>query len=466
MRKIQFVFIILLCTLASGQNKQLLYNFGAIPQSLLTNPGTDIDYKWHMGIPALSGISLSVGSSAFSAFDLFAKNNIDFNTKLRNVLTNSSSKDELLLNEQLEVIQGGYILGDSINDRGYVSFGLYQEFDMLTYFPKDIVILALDGNKDYIGKSFNFNHINLKAELISVYHVGYQKKVSEKLTLGGRIKLYNSVFNVKSTNNKGYLYTIPGTKAVYEQYIDSDMELNTSGISQYIGNESNTKTEVDPSKIIQKTFVGGSAGFGIDAGLTYTPLKRIQIAASVIDLGFINQNDKVKNYIIKGSYQYDGVNPDFEASSTFENVFDKIKEKIAVTENDKSYITWRPTKINASIQYSFGQKRTGECDCNHSKSAFRNDLGVHLFLRMTPKLPIYGLTAYLKKEITNRLQVKATYTIDSFTNTNVGLGLSAQLGLLQFYILADNMLSYKDISKSNELSIQFGINLIRHRNED
>jgi hypothetical protein len=176
MRKIQLLFIILISTLASSQNKQLLYNFNAIPQSLLTNPGTEIDYKWHMGIPALSGISLNVGTSAFSAYDLFAKSSIDFNTKLRTVLSNSSSKDALMLNEQLEIIQGGYIVGDSINNKAYFSFGLYQEFDLLTYFPKDIVILALDGNKDHIGKSFDFSHVNLKAELISVYHVGYQKK--------------------------------------------------------------------------------------------------------------------------------------------------------------------------------------------------------------------------------------------------------------------------------------------------
>jgi Family of unknown function (DUF5723) len=466
MRKIQLLFIILISTLASSQNKQLLYNFNSIPQSLLTNPGTEIDYKWHMGIPALSGISLNVGTSAFSAYDLFAKSSIDFNTKLRTVLSNSSSKDALMLNEQLEIIQGGYIVGDSINNKAYVSFGLYQEFDLLTYFPKDIVILALDGNKDHIGKSFDFSHVNLKAELISVYHVGYQKKMNEKLTLGGRFKLYNSNFNIKSTNNKGYLYTIPGTKAVYEQSIYTDLEVNTSGIAQYFGDDSNPKTEVDPNKIVQKTFVGGSVGLGIDAGFTYTPLKRIQITASVIDLGFINQNDKVKNYVIKGSYQYDGVNPDFEAASTFENVFEKIKEKIAVVENDKSYITWRPTKINASLQYSFGQRKSEECDCNNSKSAFRNDLGAHLFLRMTPKIPIYALTAYLKKEITNKLQIKATYTIDSFTNTNIGLGLSAQLGLVEFYILADNMLSYKDISKSNELSLQFGINLIHHKSQN
>jgi hypothetical protein len=467
MRKIQFVLIVLIHCLASSQNKQLLYNFDAIPQSLLVNPATAIEYKWHVGIPVLSGNYLTMGSSTFSAFDLFAKNNIDFNTKLSSVISNASDKDALLVNEQVEIINGGYKLGNFGENRGYVSFGIYQELDMLTYFPKDIAILVLEGNKDHVGKYFDFGHLNTKAELIGVYHVGYQKKVSEKLILGARIKLYNSAFNITSTNNKAYLYTGPGTNTVYEQLIYADMQANTSGISQYFNNnDGNTKTKVDPYTIAQKTFIGGSVGLGIDAGFTYIPKRNLQIAASVVDLGFINQNDNVKSYVLNGSYQYQGVNPNFESSSTFENVFEKIKDKIVVTENDQSYMTWRPVKINGSVQYSFGQKKSEGCDCTNSNGTYRNDIGAHLFLRTTPKMPIYALTAYFKKEILSKLQVKAAYTVDSFTSSNLGLGLSAQLGLFHFYVLADNLLSYKDLSKSNEISLQFGINLVRYEKEE
>jgi hypothetical protein len=33
-------------------------------------------------------------------------------------------------------------LGDWMENKGYVSFGLYQEFDFISYVPKDIAILA------------------------------------------------------------------------------------------------------------------------------------------------------------------------------------------------------------------------------------------------------------------------------------------------------------------------------------
>jgi hypothetical protein len=49
----------------------------------MINPGADVSYKFYFGVP-VSGISVSAGSSSFSAYDLFA-NNVDFNTKLRDV---------------------------------------------------------------------------------------------------------------------------------------------------------------------------------------------------------------------------------------------------------------------------------------------------------------------------------------------------------------------------------------------
>ena len=40
-----------------GQNKQILYNFGDLPQNLMLNPGAEANYKYHIGIPLLSGFS-------------------------------------------------------------------------------------------------------------------------------------------------------------------------------------------------------------------------------------------------------------------------------------------------------------------------------------------------------------------------------------------------------------------------
>ena len=97
MRKIVFLLGLFIAANLTAQNKQLLYNFTEIPQSLMTNPGADVKYKWYAGVPLLSGISLNVGSSGFSAYDLFANDGVDFNTKLRSVLSKTNSNDVILI---------------------------------------------------------------------------------------------------------------------------------------------------------------------------------------------------------------------------------------------------------------------------------------------------------------------------------------------------------------------------------
>ena len=102
-----FYLTVLLCTCfsAHAQNKQVMYDFLEIPQSLMTNPGMQSDFKWYAGIPGVSGLSFQIGSSGVSAYDLFATDGIDFNTKIRERLLGSmTARDELSGTLQIELL--------------------------------------------------------------------------------------------------------------------------------------------------------------------------------------------------------------------------------------------------------------------------------------------------------------------------------------------------------------------------
>ena len=454
MKKFIVFFVFSVCVNSFSQNKQILYNFTSVPQSLLTNPGSDVKYNWFVGVPLLSGFSANVGSSSFSAFDLFANNGVDFNAKLRNVVFSTSRNDKVSMNEQLEIFSGGFKLGDW-QSNSYISFGMYQELDVLTYMPKDYAILALDGNKDYLGKVFDMGDLNARGELLSVFHLGYHKKVNEKLILGVRGKIYSSIFNVTSTKNSGYFYTIQGTNSIYNQVISVNAMVNTSGLTNYIDNYSgNAKSD-----IIKKTFLGGNLGLGFDFGLTYYPKENLQFTASLIDIGFIKHTKEIESYRLKGYYNYVGLTPDFILGNINDIVQD-FKNAIPLDTLHTKYTTWRPVKFNSSIQYSFGDGRSSECNCDGNEVKYTNSVGAQLFVMSTPRTPLMALTAYYKRQIFDSLEMKATYTIDSFTFKNIGLGLSTTLAKVNFYILADNLLEYKDISKANSLSFQLGFNII------
>lgn len=455
MRKILFINILFITLSCFSQNKQILYNFTSVPQSMLSNPGSDIKYNWFVGIPLLSGFSASVGSSGFSVYDLFADNGVDFNTKLRNVVFSTSRNDKVSLNEQLEIFSGGFKLGDW-QKGSYFSFGMYQELDVLTYLPKDYAILALDGNQNYLGKVFDMGDLNAKGELLSVFHLGFHKNVSEKLIFGVRGKIYSSIFNISSTKNSGYFYTTQGTNSFYDQVISANVLVNTSGFLNYTDNYSgNVKSD-----IIKKTLLGGNLGLGVDLGLTYYPQKNIQFTASLVDIGFIKHSKEVESYRYKGFYKYVGIAPDFILGNS-NDLIDEFNDAIPLDSLNVKYTTWRPVKFNSSIQYSFGDGRSSDCNCiGENENKYTNSVGAQLFVMSAPRLPLMALTGYYRRQIFDSLEVKATYTIDSFSSKNIGLGLSSTIGKVNFYFLADNLLEYKDVSKANSLSFQLGLNII------
>jgi hypothetical protein len=454
MRKLVLLFIFAVSISCFSQNKQILYNFTSVPQSMMVNPGSDVKYNWFIGIPLSSGFSTNVGSSGFSAFDLFANNGIDFNAKLRNVVFSTSRNDKVSINQQLEIFSGGFKLGDW-QKGSYFSFGMYQELDLFSYVPKDYAILALDGNKDHLGKIFDFGDLSAKGELLSVFHLGYHKNVSEKLILGARGKIYSSIFNLSSTKNSGYFYTIPGTTSIYEQVISSNVLVNTSGFTNYTDNYSdNVKSD-----ILKKTFFGGNLGLGFDLGLTYYPKENIQLTASIVDIGFIKHTSEVRNYSYKGYFKYEGITPDFILGNS-NDLIDEFNEAIPLDTLSLKYTTWRPVKFNSSIQYSFGDGRNTDCNCLGNEMKFKNSVGAQLFVMTAPRTPLMALTTYYRRKFFDSLEMKATYTIDSYSSKNIGLGLSTTIGKVNFYVLADNLLEYRDISKANSLSFQLGFNII------
>lgn len=455
MRKVYLSFVLLLSISSLSQNRQILYNFTSVPQSMLTNPGSDVSYNWFVGIPLVSGFSTNMGSSGFSVYDLFADNGVDFNTKLRNVVFSTSRNDKVSLNEQLEIFSGGFRLGDW-QENAYLSFGMYQELDVLAYIPKDYAILYLDGNRDYLGKVFDMGDLNARGELLSVFHLGYHKKVNEKLILGARGKIYSSIFNVSSTKNSGYFYTIQGANTIYEQVISADALVNTSGLSNYINNYSGNAN----SDIVSKALFGGNLGLGLDLGLTYFPKENLQFTASLIDIGFINHSKEIESYSYKGYYNYVGLTPDFILGNS-DDILEEFEDAIPLDTLNTKYTTRRPLKFNTSIQYSFGDGRSSDCNCvGENENKYTNAVGAQLFVMSAPRNPLMAMTAYYRRRLFDSLEMKATYTVDSFSSKNIGLGLSTTLGKVNFYLLADNLLEYQDISKSNSLSFHLGFNII------
>ncbi|WP_159951488.1 DUF5723 family protein [Polaribacter septentrionalilitoris] len=439
-----------------SQNKQVLYNFSELPQTLLLNPGAETNYKLHVGVPLLSGISGEFGSSGFTLSDLFLSDNRSINNKVSDVISKLNVRDHIKFHSQVEVLNGGY----RFDDKTYFSFGLYEEIDGILYLPKDVIKLFMEGNSAYLNQSFSASQILYKLDFIGVLHFGVTKKINEKLTVGGRFKIYSSALNLESSNNSGTLTTANGINNIYTHYLDNiNINFRTSGLVD----SATDKYIEDGSAYLKNTFLGSNLGVGFDFGLTYHIDKQLEFSASILDFGFIKHKKNVKTTTIEGNFIFEGIDLTFNANNGtnyWGDLDQRFRDELPTRETQETYISWRPTKLNAALKYSFGEKRSKYCYDNTYKDFYTNAIGVQLYSVFRPLSPLLALTGFYEKSFSKKIHAKVTYTIDDYSLYNIGAGISMQFGKVNFYGVVDNIAQFNDITSANNLSFQLGFNII------
>ena len=429
-----------------------MYDFAGLPQTLLLNPGLETDYKFHIGVPLLSAISSEIGSTGFSLSEIFAVNNNTINDKISAVLYKIDANDYLKVNTQIEVFSAGF----RFDKKTYVSFGFYQELDAIGYLPKDALTLINEGNTSYLNKSFSISEMIYKLDVLGVIHAGISRKVSDKLTLGGRFKVYSSALNLETTNNWGTFTTRLGNNSIYIHHLDNvNLNLRSSGLI------SNNEYISDVSTFIENSLLAGNLGAGIDLGFTYHVTPQLQFSGSLIDFGFVQHTKNIKNNLIVGSYTFEGIEFEFDSNRNYWGELDAaLKEQLPIVDNQDSYTSWRPAKLNVAIKYSFGEKRSKYCYDNTLKDFYTNAFGAQLYSVFRPLRQQFALTSFYEKSFSNKLQSKITYTIDDYSYYNIGVGVSAKIWKINFYGILDNLTKLSDISSANNVSLQFGFNLL------
>ncbi len=470
MRIPQLLFAVLFwaCLVVQGQNKQLLYDFVEIPQAAMVNPGIETDFQWYSGVPTLSGIMLQAGSSGISVNDIFADDGLSINDKVRDrAVFGMKPTDELSGTFQMEFLNFGFRGRDP---DVFYSAGMYLEGDAIGYWFRDYAILGFEGNADRLNQRFDVGHLKTRGELVNIFHFGINKKIDRNLTVGGRAKIYSSIFDFNSTKNKGYFVTTEGVNNIFATTLVADMELRTSGL---LALDDAREDDNIAGTAIKRALFGGNLGVGVDLGFTYHLNEQTVLTGSLLDLGFIYHTNATKNYTLKGNATVEGVvitpeetiNPD---TDFWEDLVDDIESFVPYEENTQSYVAFRPTKLYASLRYNFGEQvaRRGNCECgiNATSTSFRskyaNSVGGQLYMINRPRGPQAALTAFYQRRLGNILAVKGTYTVDKFSYTNLGLGLNFQLGPVNLYAMADNLLAYRNLADSHYTSFQLGLNII------
>ncbi len=450
--KILFVVIAFHFTVVS-QNNQVIYDFDEVPQTLLLNPGSNYSHDFFVGIPLLSGISLNGGVTGVTVYDIFADDGRNINDKINDVIYSLNDDDSFIINEKLEIISAGIRLK---ND-DFLSFGFYQEFDFIFYYPSDVAELFYEGTSN-LNKTYSLEGLNFKGDLLGVLHAGISRKVNDKFTIGGRVKFYSSVFNVQTKNNRGDFNTTLGTNNIYTHHLlNFDVTVQTTGIvyDDY-GN-------FEPKDFTKKLYNFENPGFGFDLGFTYKINEQLHITGSVLDVGFVKNSKDVSTFYLRGNYDFEGIELIFDPdapSDYWEELKNDFEDKLPLDTLYTSYNSYRPIKLNASVKYSFGKPHYEDCFESNANDPYRNSAGIQLYAVNRPIKSQFAATLFYERRFGSFLRTKLTYTLDQYSSSNIGFGLSSKMGPINLYLAVDNLLYLQNLAKANSTSFQLGINVI------
>ncbi|NOQ92423.1 MAG: hypothetical protein GQ552_06885 [Flavobacteriaceae bacterium] len=461
-----------------AQNNQILYDFDHLPQTLLLNPGAEVDYDKHFGVPFLSNIFLKAGATNKNITYNNILTDTDLNSDiLRNVFDQNLSKDDyFLINQQIELISAGFRLK---NPDYYLSFGIIQKVDGFSLYPKDLANLYYNGNdqdRDGLPETndeFNFDQANFVGELLGIFHVGLSKNINNKLTIGARLKFLSGALNLNVTNTTG-VYHLDNTILGGHEHIFSNMNinLNTSGL---LNSEGQNILGGFSEQLKGMFFMNGNFGVGFDLGLTYHATDKIIVTASLLDLDYINYSNKVvkyenfeDNFTLLDEDYFDPIEGD--ESNYWDDKLDIYYDngEIPIDTLQTGYSITHSPKLNTSVKY---QLKKGSSKTYNSvfpdarfvtpvQKVLITEIGLQTYVDFRPNKVLWAITPFISKEINNYLTAKLTYTYDQFSAKNIGLGFSTHIRDFNLYATADNLLALSKLKDSNYQSFQFGMNFI------
>ena len=250
-------------------------------------------YRINPAIPAEKGfVGLAVGNISMSAASDLGLGSILYPNGSGGLVTglHSSVSAEKFLGNLPESIGISENLNENLLAVGFWSKNAFHsiEFnlreDVYAGLPKDIFELFKCGSRDI---PYDLTNTVVRAKAYAELAYGYTRKIGEKISVGGRVKLLAGLVSGDVAFNKGAV-SVNGNSVAY----DLDAKLRLSSGFLKLGTKSGAPDMYDFSefKFDQTNLSPSGWGGAVDLGVTYKPIKNLTISYSVMDLGGIAWN--------------------------------------------------------------------------------------------------------------------------------------------------------------------------------
>ncbi len=314
------------------------------------------------------------------------------------------------------------------------------KYHAFLHFPKTLPQLVWKGNAQFIGQTIDLSN-ELQATGYHQLTVGAAYRFGS-LSLGVKGKYLSGIADASSDkdHHAASLYTDPD---VYQITLAGNYILHTANSIEYQGIE-DFNTDFAFGQLTFDRFFSQNRGFALDLGARLE-LGKLDLAASLIDLGKITWDKDVTNYAATQTYQYDGL--DFSEALTggdtnFDQALDTLKQLFKTEQTNTAYSSTIPRKIYFSAVYKLN-------DAWSFSGLFFNEN----FRGTTTSCFGIGTNVSVLKFLNAGLvySVKGKNSYD-----NIGLNLAMKLGPIQLFGTTDNITALLNPGDSRNFSARIG----------
>lgn len=440
------VALILTSGFISAQTNFVLHNFMGVPQNYLTNPAIENPSRLVIGFPGLSSVYVGISSTINFTSDYLAEDPLtgDRTFQFDELVRSLDDDNGFNLNLQQDIMYAGFSI-----PKGFISFGIGANIDAGINLDKELLELVEFGNDDdrFMNNTVDLSDMDFNMSAYLQYHLGLSLQLTDKLTVGGRLKYLIGLASINFEKFDATITTQSDLETDFSVQAEADILINAAfyGAPTLLGT-----IDMDNFDPLEYLFDSKNNGVAVDLGVQYLLNERVKFNASLIDFGFIEWKTDVVNFTVpNASFSFDGVdlgNVGAEGEDpSFEEILDTLEVRFGFVESNKNYRTTLATKYYLGGSYKLDAKSFVDI------LFWGQSIGGELHS---------AISLGISRQFGNAFGVKANYAIIQNSYANLGLGLSLKLGGVQFYLLSDNVLLAFDPYGNNHsrTGIRFGLN--------
>lgn len=315
------------------------------------------------------------------------------------------------------------------------------KFGAFARYPRTLPQLLWEGNAQFVGQTIDLGN-DFEINAYHEFGLGLGFKI-QNVSLAGRVKLLSGIGDASAERNNISLFT---SDDVYQLTLDADYRVNSSAYINYDGFD-NTSADFDFGRITYEKMFSRNTGTAFDFGIQVA-IGKLNLGASVIDIGQITWTEEVNNYTSQGTFTYDGL--DLSGAITgdsidFSDALDTLEQIFQFEETREEYSTTLPVKYYLTAHYELTD--TWSLGATYFAERYRGET--------TSGISVGARASFLKW-----LTVGANYSLYGDSYANFGLMAGLKFGPVQFMAMTDNVIAVISPDNANFGNVRAGLNLV------